>query len=197
MDIFKLLILSCLVGLASCASVPTQEMADARAELKAAEEIGAKDSLGETWSLVKRDMAAAEQKLELGDYGQARAFAVKAREGATKARTITHALSRAHQVVERARAGKVLWTVAEDSYRAALAASRNVDVVNVVAAADRAEQFVVLGENQAALETAKLIVESCPEAKRAAHAEWLIKAAEAIAGNRGNIATEFAQKACR
>jgi len=197
MNIFKLLILSCLVGLASCASVPTQEMADARAELKAAEEIGAKDSLGETWSLVKRDMAAAEQKLELGDYGQARAFAVKAREGATKVRKITHALNRAHLVVERARAGKVLWTVAEDAYRAALAASRNVDVVNVVAAADRAEQFVLLGENQAALEAAMLIIESCPAAKKVTHAEWLTKATEAITENRGDIAADFAQKACR
>ena len=187
----------CVIGLSACAVAPTQEMADARAELKAAEEAGAREYANQPLTSARRSMVEAEQQLALGNYGEARSSAAQARADAARAKAVTTAIARAQGAVERAKQVKGLWTDAEKLLKSAQDAARSGDDQRALDEAGRAEKLAMLGENQALLEQARLLLESCPEAKRASHAELLRKATEAIANGKGAAALDSAAKACR
>jgi len=189
--------LSCIVGLAACAVAPTQEMADARAELKAAEEAGAKEYAGAPLASARRGMAEAEQQLALGNFSDARESAALAREDAARAKAVADAIGRARRALDRAEAVHAPSSAAEAALKSAQDAARGGDDRHAVAEAVRAEQLAALGENQAALEEARRLLQSCPAGNRARHAELLRKATEAIADGQGATALDYVARACR
>lgn len=82
----NVLVVSVLLMLAGCATVPSQEMADARTELRAAEAAGAARYAPAQLAAARRHLADAESRLELGDYAEARRNARWARIDAIGAR---------------------------------------------------------------------------------------------------------------
>lgn len=73
--------------LSGCATAPpVQEMSDARQALQAAKEANAERQAPDTYRDAKRFMERAAQKLEQGEYEQARRAAVVAKERAVQAR---------------------------------------------------------------------------------------------------------------
>ncbi len=72
--------------LAGCTTVPSQEMADARTELRAAETVGAARYAPAQLAIARRRLADAESRLELGEYAEARRNARRARIDAISAR---------------------------------------------------------------------------------------------------------------
>lgn len=82
----NILIFGMLLMLAGCASIPSQEMADARTELRAAETANAARYAPEPLAEARKYLADAERRLELGDYADARRNADQARLYAISAR---------------------------------------------------------------------------------------------------------------
>lgn len=82
----NVLVVSVILMLAGCATVPGQEMADARTELRAAEAANAARYAPAQLAAARRHLAEAESRLELGDYAQARRNAERARMDAISAR---------------------------------------------------------------------------------------------------------------
>lgn len=82
----NVLAVSVILMLAGCATVPSQEMADARTELRAAEAAGAARYAPAQLAVARRRLADAESRLELGDYAEARLNAERARMDAISAR---------------------------------------------------------------------------------------------------------------
>lgn len=80
------LIFGTLLLLAGCASIPSQEMADARAELLAAEADNAARHAPDLMAEARKYLADTERRLELGDYTHARRNAEQARLYAISAR---------------------------------------------------------------------------------------------------------------
>ncbi len=82
---------SVLLGLlallvAACASLPLQELSDARQALDSAREVGAERKAPEAMAEAERWMRAADEALEEGFYRRARVHAQRAKEAAIRAR---------------------------------------------------------------------------------------------------------------
>jgi hypothetical protein len=90
--------------LCGCASVPTQEMSDARQALQAARAAGAETDAPESLRSTKQLLLQAEQALAFGDYGRARREAISAKEEAIKARTMAVAIGQAKVALANAQA---------------------------------------------------------------------------------------------
>jgi len=76
-----------LAGLsASCVSIPTQEMSDARQALQAAHEANADELAPEPLNDAQKLLDEARTALSLGDHSEARAKALRAKEAAIRAR---------------------------------------------------------------------------------------------------------------
>ncbi|MEO6697683.1 MAG: DUF4398 domain-containing protein [Gammaproteobacteria bacterium] len=83
---FKLLILG-MITLLSCASIPTQEMSDARQAVQAARDSGAEMYATEELNQAVELLNKARNALEEDAYEQARSDAVAAKQVAVKARS--------------------------------------------------------------------------------------------------------------
>ncbi|EIJ41642.1 hypothetical protein BegalDRAFT_0730 [Beggiatoa alba B18LD] len=94
-------VLCLLLTIGGCASVPIQEMSDARQALKAAEDVQAERYATSKLEAAKESLLEAEQNLEQGHMGQARYAAVRAKEQAVGAHNVTIALDRAGEMWER------------------------------------------------------------------------------------------------
>ena len=90
--------------LLGCASVPTQEMSDARQALQAASAAGAETDAPDSLRNTKRLLSEAEQALAFGDYRRARQEAVSAKQEAIKARKIAVAIRQAKVALANAQA---------------------------------------------------------------------------------------------
>lgn len=86
MRYLNILVVGVILLLAGCAAVPSQEMADARTELRAAEAANAARYAPAQLAAARRRLADAESRLELGDYAEARRNAERARMDAIDAR---------------------------------------------------------------------------------------------------------------
>ena len=73
-------------GLWACSSIPVQEMSDARQAINAARDDGISVEASQDYSDALRLIRLAQQKLEAGDYKQARINAMNAKMKALKAR---------------------------------------------------------------------------------------------------------------
>lgn len=72
--------------LTACAvAPPVQEMSNARQSIKAAEEVGAQQYATELLAEAKERLQDASEKLEAGEYEEARQYAMDAKEYAIKA----------------------------------------------------------------------------------------------------------------
>lgn len=85
------LLCAALVG---CASIPAQEMSNARQALRAAERAGAQQHAPQLMDEARQALRAAEQHLSSGEYRPARDEAVQARAKAVEARRIAEAATR-------------------------------------------------------------------------------------------------------
>ena len=75
-----------VIILAGCAVMPpVQEMSNARQSIKAAEEVGAQKYAADLLADAKERLQDASDKLEAGEYEEARQFAMDAKEVAIKA----------------------------------------------------------------------------------------------------------------
>ncbi|HVC49222.1 MAG TPA: DUF4398 domain-containing protein [Burkholderiales bacterium] len=88
--------------LASCASAPTQEMADARSAIRAAEQVGAAPYAAEQMNEAQAALSGAEVNLALGDYSKAKDWALLARDKASEALLIAQAIQEAEQAANAA-----------------------------------------------------------------------------------------------
>lgn len=132
-------------GLAGCAAAPTQEMADARALLRAAEEAGARELASSSLGNARKALSSAETQLEIGYFRDARTNAVHAQQEATRARNIALAIVEAKAAVARAANGKVL-AGAEEALRKAEEAALANDEQGVFAEAAKAVRLATEGE---------------------------------------------------
>jgi hypothetical protein len=115
--------------LTACASLPpTQEMADARAELRAAEDAGAKNIGVEQFRDASHNLILAERKLDLRDYGTARNYAILARSEAAQARKVSESLRDAKEAIAHARGIGKSPSDAEAAYQAAVESARRGDI---------------------------------------------------------------------
>lgn len=82
-----LLLIAFIAIIASCAVTqpPVQEMSNARQSIKAAEEVGAEKFASELLIAAKEQLQDATNKLEAGEYDEARQCALDAKEFAIKA----------------------------------------------------------------------------------------------------------------
>jgi prophage DNA circulation protein len=77
---------SSLLALTACASAPVQEMSDARQAIYSAEASGAARGSPATLLTAQRLLREAQERLEAGAYGEARRYALDARDAAIQAR---------------------------------------------------------------------------------------------------------------
>lgn len=79
-------VLLVVAGLWGCSSIPVQEMSDARQAINAARDEGISIEASRDYSDALRLIKLAQQKLEEGDYNQARINALSAKKKALVAR---------------------------------------------------------------------------------------------------------------
>jgi len=130
--------LALAVALAACASVPSQEMSDARRALAAALESGAREHAPAAVSRAEDALDEASAALRAGRYERARAHAAAARAAAIDARTFAGAVARAQAAIEAARGAGRPWRGAQRMLDQALAASRTGDAARALDIVERA-----------------------------------------------------------
>ena len=82
----RILAVGFLAALMACATIPAQQMSDARQAMQAAEAAGAPDRAPADYARAKRLLEQADALLEQGDYAQAEKLAVEAKQAALSAR---------------------------------------------------------------------------------------------------------------
>ncbi len=97
-----LIIMLALALLSACASVPTQEMSDARQSLQAAYDAGAEKYASRHLRIAEDYLTKAERELELRFYSWARNDAMLAKSEARKAQEVTSAIKSARAAIEAA-----------------------------------------------------------------------------------------------
>lgn len=114
-----------LTLLTACATVPTQEMSDARQSLQAAYDAGAGKYASRNLKIAEDYLTRAERELELRFYRWARNDAMLARSEARKAQEVTSAIKAAFSAIEASSAGEEALAAARSLLDEALAAARN------------------------------------------------------------------------
>jgi len=75
-----------LLALTACVTAPVQEMSDARQAIHSAEASGAVQRSPDALLAAQRLLREAQERLEAGAYGEARLYALDARDAAIRAR---------------------------------------------------------------------------------------------------------------
>lgn len=191
-------VLGLLSFLGGCATAPTQEMADARAAVRVATDVGAPRYAPQSLERAQRELARAKLALEAGRFDAAKNDAEIARQEAVKAARITLAVTEAQDALAQAATVKGLWTAAETALIEAQAAAKRNDETGAVEAAKRAVELAHEGENQSNLAFARRLLELCaPGGEPTADYAQLVGAAnEALTNNRGTLAAAYASRAC-
>jgi hypothetical protein len=128
--------------LGGCASVPSQEMSDARRALNAAREARAADLAPEVMAQADAALADASEALRLGDFERARERAAAARESAIVARRLAVRLDAVGAEVRAARDAGRPWEGARDLLVHARRVAEEGDVERALATVDRAEALL-------------------------------------------------------
>jgi len=115
------------VVLSACASVPSQEMSDARQAVFSARDADASAYAPRSMESAEQLLDDAEQSLKLGHYDAARDDALEARQAAMKARHVAVAIAEARAAVADAKARGDAWASAEGLVTEAQAAGRQGD----------------------------------------------------------------------
>ena len=140
---FAKLISACLfLALAACASVPSQEMSDARRAFDAANQVQASQVAPSAMRRARVALDDANTALREGRYDRARVFAQTARGEAIAARQLSHELTAVARAIEIARKQGQPWQGAEQLVQQALQVSANGDMSRAMAMAKRAATLV-------------------------------------------------------
>jgi len=115
------------VFLCACASVPNQEMSDARQAVFSARGADASAYAPRSMESAEQLLDDAEQSLKQGRYDAARDDALEARQAAMKARQVAVAIAQARAAVEDAKARGDAWASAEGLVTEAQAAGQRGD----------------------------------------------------------------------
>jgi len=140
------LVFALAIGLVSilgaCASVPSQEMSDARRALNAAEQADARRLLPITMGRASASLDSANSALRAGQYEQARLLARSARDEAIAARVLATRLVQVREAIARARAEDRAWQDAEQLVQRALEMSRAGDTRGALSSVEQAAMLV-------------------------------------------------------
>ncbi|MBU6460281.1 MAG: DUF4398 domain-containing protein [Proteobacteria bacterium] len=180
--------------LASCASAPTQEMADARSTIWAAEEIGAAPYATEQMNEAQAALSGAEVNLALGDYRKAKDWALLARDKASEALLIAQAIKQAEQEANIARSMGYLPVRVEILLgRARKLVNRNPD--EAIMDAQQATKLADHAINQGDLEQAQILLRRC-QAKRRFSSQNFNQAKSQIEEGHGSAALSTLKAIC-
>ncbi len=152
------ILLAALV-VAGCASAPTQEMADARQALQAAENAAAATHAPANLKGARELLAGAERAISNGDYDAARADAVATKKAAVAARNIALAIGGAEKALDEAAALGFQWRDSRKLLDEARAAAKQGDEVTAIKLAGEAKAQGELAQDQYYLEQARAMLE--------------------------------------
>ena len=177
--------------LASCASAPTQEMADARSAIRAAEQVGATPYATAQMNEAQAALSGAEVNLALGDYTKAKDWALLARDKASEALLIAQAIQEAEQAASAAHSMGYLPLHVEillDEARTLVIDDPDQAILDAQQATKLAEKAV----NYAELERAKGELKAC----ESRHIQELSQAKSYIEAHNGHAALRVLNAVC-
>lgn len=185
-------------GVTGCAGAPTQELADARSAMIAAEEAHGKETAADNLAAAKKIINNAEVQLELGNYSDARKLAVQARKEAKKARNIAIAIEEARQAVHRATQAQALNPALQQAFDDMVHAAKKNDEHGVTAMSSKTIELAVQNENRVYLDKAKLKLSECgsPGSLMNKHPQLWREAQMAISRDQGSLALQHASALC-
>ena len=167
-----------------CASAPTQEMADARQALQAAESADAPTHAPANFKSARELLAEAERAISDGDYDAARADAIATRKAAVAARNIALAIGAAEKALDEADAHGFQWRDSRKLLDKARAAAEQGDEVTAIQLANEARAQGELAQDQYYLEQAKAMLEEAGTYQPRMSAEEQAKYRDAMAAVR-------------
>lgn len=195
---FRLLISSAWL-LTGCAGAPTQELADARSAMIAAEEAHGKETVGDNLAAAKKIINNAEVQLELGNYSDARKLAVQAGNEAKKARNIAVAVAEARQAISRATQAQALNPALQEAFDETIRAAKISDEQAATAMSYKTVVLAAQNENRVYIEKAKLKLSECggaPGGLMRKHPELWREAQLALSRDQGSLALQHASTLC-
>lgn len=124
--------------LSGCASVPSQEMSDARRALDAAEQAEARRLLPLAMKRANTTLESANSALRAGQYDEARRLAREARDEAIAVRVLAARSEEIRQGVASARAQGRSWQGMDELMQRAIAMSRDGDTKGALSVSEKA-----------------------------------------------------------
>ena len=128
--------------LSACASVPSQEMSDARRALDAAEQAEARRLLPLAMKRATTTLESANSALRAGQYDEARQLARKARDEAIAVRVLAGRSEAIRQGVASARAQGRAWQDMDQLMQRAIALSRDGDIKGALSVSEKAIEML-------------------------------------------------------
>ena len=144
---------------------PTQEMSDARQAIKAARDVQADYYMPALWIKVEQNLAQAEQKLEAGEFKEARLFATLTKDQAVNAHNMAVAIGHAQRVWQTI---TIMALKAPQMRNLLEKANLSAHQGQVNKAVDFANQAYIQGQtvlNQGYLEQAQILIEQIKNAQ--------------------------------
>lgn len=126
-----------LLSLASCVTIPIQEMSDARQAINSAEQAGARDYAAFSLQKADQQLLAAEQALRSKHYTDAREAAHEAKANGQQARNLANRFGRTIALMNAARQDGIDGLPEDELLQASASAARGDEV----AAIDRLRQI--------------------------------------------------------
>ncbi len=123
--------------LSACASVPSQEMSDARRALDAAEQADARRLLPLAMKRASTTLDNANSALRAGQYDEARQLALDAREEAIAVRVLAARSEQVRLAVAAARAQGRAWQPIDELMQRAIAMSREGDLKGALSVSEK------------------------------------------------------------
>ena len=124
--------------LSACASVPSQEMSDARRALDAAEQAQARRLLPLALKRASTTLESANSALRAGQYDEARQLALEARDEAIAVRVLAARSEQIRQGIASARAQGRAWQGMEQLLQRAIAMSRDGNIKGALSVSEQA-----------------------------------------------------------
>ena len=124
--------------LTACASVPSQEMSDARRALDAASQAGAQRLLPVAMGRASTTLDSATSALRAGQYDEARVLALSARDEAIDSRVLATRLVQIREGIAKARTEGRAWQEADRLMQRALTSSRAGDASGALSSSEQA-----------------------------------------------------------
>lgn len=151
-----LLSLVALSLLVSCASIPNQELSDARQAIQIAREAEAEKYAPENLSQAIALLSDSEEAALDGEHESALNKAVQSKQAALSARRLAMVIGAAYRVLAQAEAIQVLWRDSEKLLQKAIQAARDGEIQQAVRLAEQVVEQGEMAINQYYLENVRL-----------------------------------------